>query len=95
MRVFYIMAIIKEKKQNIISQFKINSNDTGSEQVQVALLTENIINLTGHLQKNKKDFSSKRGLFKMISRRKKFLKYLESEKKDQYKELIKSLGLKK
>ena len=89
------MAINKETKKSVISQYKINSSDTGSEQVQVALLTENISNLTEHLKINKKDFSSKRGLFKMISRRRKILKYLESENKDQYKELIKRLGLKK
>lgn len=89
------MAITKERKKEIISQFGINSKDTGSEQLQVALLTENINNLTVHLKENKKDFSSKRGLFKMISRRRKFLKYLESEGREQYKELIKRLGLRK
>lgn len=89
------MAIIKEKKINIISEYRINESDTGSEQLQVALLTANISNLTVHLQKNKKDYSSKHGLFKMISRRRKFLKYLESKNKGQYKELIKRLGLKK
>ena len=94
MRVFCIMAILKEKKQNIISQFKINSSDTGSEQVQVALLTENIANLTEHLKTNKKDFSSKRGLLIKVAQRKRFLEYLQQHDTMKYREIIKRLGLK-
>jgi len=89
------MAITKAEKEKIISEYRINDKDTGSAQLQVALLTENIKQLTGHLQANKKDFSSKRGLFKMLSRRRRFLKYIERESVQEYKELIKRLGLKR
>lgn len=89
------MAVSTEKKKELISKFKINASDTGSEQVQVALITENISVLTEHLKEHKKDFSSKRGLFKMISHRKKLLKYLEAKNKEGYKDLVKKLGLRK
>jgi len=89
------MAITKVEKEKIVSQYKISDNDTGSAQLQIAMLTEHIKSLTEHLKENKKDFSSKRGLFKMISRRRKFLKYLERENEEQYRELIKRLGLKR
>ena len=89
------MKMTSTEKEKIISQYRINDQDTGSVQLQVALITEHIKRLTEHLKVNKKDFSSKRGLFKMISRRKRFLKYLERENEQEYRELIKRLGLKR
>ena len=89
------MAISKADKERIIAEYRINENDTGSARLQVALLTENIKQLTEHLKENKKDFSSKRGLFKMLSRRRRFLKYIERESVEEYKALIKRLGLKR
>ncbi|MFC1842132.1 30S ribosomal protein S15 [Candidatus Dependentiae bacterium] len=89
------MAITKEEKEKLVSQYRINDSDTGSVQLQIAMLSEHIKCLTEHLKENKKDFSSKRGLFKMISRRRRFLKYLEREDENQYRELIKRLELKR
>ncbi|MFC1841632.1 30S ribosomal protein S15 [Candidatus Dependentiae bacterium] len=89
------MAIAKIDKEKIMKDYGISEKDTGSVQLQIAMLTEHIKSLTEHLKENKKDFSSKRGLFKMISRRRRFLKYLEREDVQQYKELIKRLGLKR
>jgi len=89
------MAITKAEKEKIIKDYKINENDTGSAQLQIALLTEEIRKLTEHMQLNKKDFSSKRGLLKMVSKRRKLQKYLEREDVNQYRELIKRLGLRK
>jgi len=89
------MAITKAEKEKIISEYGISDKDSGSVQLQVAVLTEKIKQLTGHLQENKKDFSAKRGMFKMLSRRRRFLKYLERENIEEYKKLIKRLGLKR
>jgi len=89
------MAITKEEKEKIIKDYGINDKDTGSAQLQIALLTEHINKLTEHLKENAKDFSSKRGLLKMVSQRRKFLKYLEREDVNKYRELIKRLGLRK
>jgi len=89
------MALTREEKEKIIKDYRINDQDTGSAQLQVALLSEHIRKLTGHLQENAKDFSSKRGLLKMVSQRRKFLDYLEREDENQYRELIKRLGLRK
>lgn len=89
------MAFTKDKKQAVIKDFGINAQDTGSAPVQVAILTQRINQVTEHLQKNKHDFSSKRGLLKMVARRKLFLKYLEENDKDLYAKTVKSLNLKK
>ena len=89
------MAIKKVDKEKIIKKYGINEKDTGSAQLQIALLTENISQLTEHLKVNKKDFSSKRGLLRMVSRRGRFLKYLERKDEKQYRELIVSLSLRK
>ncbi len=88
-------AILKEKKGEIIKKFRVNKNDTGSAEVQVALLTERIKDLSLHLKTHKKDFHSRLGLLKMVSRRKKLLSYLKNEDYDKYKKLIKSLKLRK
>jgi len=89
------MAITKERKQALIKDFKISQNDTGSAEVQVAVLTERINNLTKHLVENKKDNSSKRGLVKMVNNRKTLLAYLKKTNEKSYEEVIKKLGLRK
>jgi small subunit ribosomal protein S15 len=85
----------KEEKQKLIEKYKIHNKDTGSSEIQIALLTERINELVLHLKKNPKDFSSKRGLLKIVSQRKRLLEYLKNEDEKRYKELIKKLGLKK
>ena len=89
------MPITKEEKQNIIAEFGKGSQDTGSSQVQVALLTKNISKLTEHCQKNPKDFSTRRGLLQMVCDRRSFLKYLQKTDVSKYKELVAKLGLRK
>jgi small subunit ribosomal protein S15 len=89
------MPITKEEKQNIITEFGKGSTDTGSSQVQVALLTKNISKLTEHCQKNPKDFSTRRGLLQMVCDRRSFLKYLQKTDVSKYKELVAKLGLRK
>jgi len=89
------MALQKEKKQEIISNFRRTPADTGSTEVQVALLTERINTLTEHLKTHKKDHSSRRGLLKLVSRRRKLLEYLKRKNFDSYQKLIERLGLRK
>lgn len=84
----------KKKKQRIIEKFKTHKSDTGSTEVQVAILTEEIKDLTKHLRENKKDFSSRRGLLAKVSLRHKLLRYLEREDEKRFKKLIKVLSLK-
>ena len=83
------------EKQEIIAKYKQSENDTGSVQVQVALLTERINHLTEHLKSNHKDNHSRRGLLKMVSNRRRLLKYLKKDDENRYNELIKRLGLRK
>lgn len=85
----------KEKKQNVIDKFKTQDKDTGSTEVQVALLTESIRELTEHFKKHKKDNHSRLGLLKKVGRRQKLLKYLKSKDFSRYASLIKELGLRK
>ncbi|MDQ0513733.1 small subunit ribosomal protein S15 [Mycoplasmoides fastidiosum] len=87
------MAITKERKSELITTFGGSATNTGSTQAQVALLTERIKSLTEHLKVNKKDFSSKRGLFKLVSQRRRLLNYLKKRNIDAYRDLIKVLGL--
>jgi small subunit ribosomal protein S15 len=82
------------EKQQIIDQYKLHENDPGSAEVQVAVLSEEIETLLEHLQKHKKDFHSKKGLLKMVSKRRRLLKYLEKTNTQKYKELTKKIGLK-
>jgi len=82
-----------EEKLEIIKKYNIHETDTGSAEVQVALLTEEIQRLLEHLKKNKKDQHSRRGLLKMVSKRRKLLKYLENKDEKKHKELVKKLGL--
>ena len=84
-----------EEKSKVIKKFQVHGTDTGSTAVQVAVLSEEIDKLLSHLKKNPKDFHSKRGLLKMVQKRRKFLEYLNKKDQKQYKEVIKQLGLKK
>lgn len=87
--------ISKDKKQELIKEYAIHEGDTGSVEVQVAVLTENIKNLTIHLAEHKKDFHSLRGLQKMVGRRRNLLTYLRETNVDRYRKLIDRLGLRK
>ncbi len=89
------MALSKEQKAEIVAKYAQGENDTGSVQVQVALLTAQIARLTEHLKVNKKDTTSKRGLYKMIGQRRALLDYLAREDRDAYLKLIKDLGLRR
>ncbi len=89
------MGLDPEKKAEIIREYRISDKDTGSVEVQVALLTARIRHLTEHLKKHPKDYHSRRGLMKMVGRRRKLLKYLRKKKPEAYKELIEKLGLRK
>lgn len=83
----------KKTKQEIIAKYRLNDTDTGSTQVQVALLTHRINHLTEHLKANHKDNHSRRGLLQLVGQRKGLLKYLESKDINAYRELKKSLGI--
>ena len=84
-----------EEKSKIIKKHNIHDKDTGSPDVQIGLLTEEIERLVLHLKKHPKDFHSKRGLIKMVIKRKKLLAYLKKESEKRYNEIIKKIGLKK
>ena len=84
-----------ETKARIIKEYQINDKDTGSAEVQVAVLTENIKQLTDHLREHKKDVHSRRGLLGMVSRRRRLLKYLDTEDVNRYQTLITRLGLRR
>lgn len=85
----------RDKKQQLIKKFKTHDNDTGSPQVQIAILTEEIHELTDHLKNHKKDFSSRRGLFRKVNLRRKLLMFLSKTEPENYEILIKKLKLKK
>ena len=87
------MSILGDRKSELIKNFSENEKDKGSTNIQVAILTDRINNLTNHLKSNKKDQSTRRGLLKLVGRRKKLLLYLRNKNADKYKDLIKSLGL--
>lgn len=89
------MSIVKERKKEIIEEFKKHENDTGSSQVQIALLTERIRNLTEHFKVFKKDHHSRRGLIMMINKRRKLLDYLKDADEEEYVNLIGKLKLRK
>lgn len=80
---------------NVLDTVKKHSKDTGSAQVQIALLTQEILHLTAHVNANKKDFSCRRGLLKKVAQRKKFQKYLKRTDVQEYKKIVSILGLKK
>lgn len=83
----------KKAKDKIIAKFKTHANDTGSSEVQIAILTEEIKLLTKHLKKHKKDFSSRRGLIKKVSQRRRLLRYLERENPDSFDKIVKTLKI--
>ena len=89
------MALKKEEKNNLVKGVARNEKDTGSPEVQVAIFTEKIKNLTEHLKTHKKDESSRRGLLKMVSKRRRLLDYLAKKNKESYDALVKKLGLRK
>lgn len=89
------MATTKERKGEIITTFKRADNDTGSPEVQIALLTDRINYLTEHMRSHKKDFSSRRGLLKQVSQRADLLKYLRQTDREKYLAVIGKLGLRK
>ena len=89
------MSITAEKKAELAKQYGRAEGDTGSPEVQVAILTTRIANLTEHLKTHKKDFHSRRGLLVMVGQRRRLLDYLRSRSEDRYSDLIKSLGLRR
>jgi small subunit ribosomal protein S15 len=89
------MALTKEKKVAVIAQYGGSATNSGSIEAQIALLTEKILHISGHLQVNKKDFSSQRGLMKMVGQRKRFLGYMQKHNLMGYRALIEKLGLRK
>ena len=89
------MATAKELKEQIVGDYKTHESDSGSSQVQVALLTQRINELTEHFKKHKKDNHSRRGLLKMVSRRRKLLDYLKRRNINEYHTIIERLGLRR
>ena len=89
------MALTKEEKAKIIKEFAKNDKDTGSTSVQIAILTQEINNLTDHFKEHKHDYHSNRGLLKKVGQRKSLLAYLERTNIQEYREVIKKLGLRK
>ena len=89
------MSVTAARKQEIIKEFAIKEGDTGSTEVQVAVLTERIRNLTEHFKTNKKDHHSRRGLLILVGRRRRLLDYLTKKDQSSYENLIKKLGLRK
>ncbi|MCO6437682.1 MAG: 30S ribosomal protein S15 [Phycisphaerae bacterium] len=89
------MATAQEAKQGIIHSHRRHEKDTGSAEVQIALLTSRISELTGHLQSNLKDHAARRGLLKMVGRRTKLLRYLTQTDRERYRQIVANLGLRK
>lgn len=89
------MAITKERKQEVINEHKKHEGDTGSPEVQIALLTEHINTLTEHFKTHKKDFAGRRGLLKMVGSRRNLLNYLKNVDIERYRSILQALGLRK
>ena len=89
------MVMTPEKKKEIIDDFRMHPSDTGSPEVQIALLRERITYLTEHFKSHKKDHHSRRGLLQMVARRRRLLDYLRSRSPERYKTLIQSLGIRR
>ncbi|MGI9407315.1 MAG: 30S ribosomal protein S15 [Hyphomicrobiaceae bacterium] len=89
------MSITAERKEALIKEFAINGSDTGSPEVQVAVLTERITNLTEHFKTHKKDNHSRRGLLKMVSQRRRHLDYIKSRDVAKYQDIIQRLGIRR
>ena len=89
------MALTQKRKQELISEYQVHETDTGSAELQVAMLTERINQLTQHLKQNDKDHSSRRGLLKMIGRRRRLLSYVNQKDSQRYQKLIARLGIRR
>jgi small subunit ribosomal protein S15 len=89
------MAIVKEQKQAIIGDYKVHENDTGSPEVQIAILSTRITYLTEHFKTHQKDHHSRRGLLKLVSQRRKLLDYLKKSDKERYEKVIERLEIRK
>ncbi len=89
------MALSQERKQQLINEFRTHESDTGSPEVQIAILTENINNLNEHLRTHKKDHHSRRGLLKMVGQRRNLLNYLKEKDVARYRALVDKLGLRR
>jgi len=89
------MSITADRKQELIKEFATKTDDTGSPEVQVAILTERITNLTDHLKEHKKDFHSRRGLLMMVGQRRRLLDYVKSRDNERYEGLVGKLGLRR
>lgn len=89
------MGVTVERKQELVKDFQKHSNDTGSAEVQIAILTEQIKSLTEHLKRHKKDFTSRRGLLVRVGQRSALLKYLKKKNNQSYKSVISKLGIRK
>ena len=85
--------MLKEEKLSIIEANKVHEKDTGSPEVQIALLTQRINEITDHMRSHKKDFSTRRGLMAMVNQRKRLMKYLAAENNEKYLEVVKALGI--
>lgn len=89
------MSITADRKQEVIKEFATKEGDTGSPEIQVAILTERIRNLSGHMESHKKDFHSRRGLLIMVGQRRRLLDYVKNKSQDRYQSLIQRLGLRR
>lgn len=89
------MPLTRDKKERLIREYRMHDEDTGSPEVQIALLTERIGQLTEHLKKHTKDFSTRRGLMKLVGKRRRLLDYLKDTDMDDYRKIVKELGLRK
>ena len=89
------MSITAERKQEVITEYATKKGDTGSPEVQIAVLTERINNLSEHMQGNKKDFGSRRGLLAMVAKRRKLLDYLKANDEGRYQDIIKRLNIRR
>jgi small subunit ribosomal protein S15 len=89
------LPLTREKKERLIREYRMHDNDTGSPEVQIALLTERISQLTEHLKLHRKDFSSRRGLLKLVGQRRRLLDYLKDTDLEGYRKIVEELGLRK
>lgn len=91
----YTMSITPDRRTQLIKEYQTKENDTGSPEIQIALLTERINNLTEHMKEHAKDFHSRRGLLKLVGQRRRLLAYISRVNKSRYENLIKRLGLRR
>lgn len=89
------MSITADRKQELIKEYATHEGDTGSPEIQVAILTERVVNLTEHLKEHQKDFASRRGLLMMVGQRRRLLDYLKRNDDSRYRKLIERLGLRR